>query len=244
MGRAHEVRAASMAKTSAIKSKINAKHSTAIYVAAKSGIPDPETNNVLKSAIEKARKDNVPADVINRAIEKAKGGTTDAYNFVRYEGFGPNNSLFIVDCLTDNVNRTYTAVKTAFSKSNGNLGENGTVTYMFGNYSIFQFEGYSVDEIMETLLEADCDIIDVTKEDEMLEVLAEPTEYGKVRDTLYAKYKDIKFEKDETVWIPNHYVELTDENDIKNFNKLMDTLDELEDVQTIYFNVSNLRSEE
>ena len=244
MGRAHEVRAASMAKTAAIKSKVNAKHSTAIYVAAKGGIPDPDSNTVLKSAIEKARKDNVPVDVINRAIEKSKGGTVEAYNFVRYEGFGPNNSLFIIDCLTDNVNRTYTSVKTAFAKSGGNLGENGTVTYMFGNFSIFEFEGYSVDEIMETLLEADCDIIDVTKEDGMVEVLAEPTEYGKVRDTLYAKYKDMKFERDENVWIPNHYVELTTENDIKNFNKLMDTLDDLEDVQTMYYNVSNSREEE
>lgn len=244
MGRAHEVRAASMAKTAAIKSKVNAKHSTAIYVAAKSGLPDPDHNTVLKSVIDRARKADVPADVINRAIEKAKGGNVDAYHFVRYEGFGPKNSLFIVDCLTDNVNRTYTAVKTIFAKSGGNLGENGTVTYMFGNYSIFEFEGYSVDEIMETLLEEDCAIIDVTKEDGIIEVLAEPTEYGKVRDTLYAKYKDIKFDRDETVWIPNHYVELTEDEDIKNYNKIMDTLDELEDVQTIYYNISNLRSDE
>ena len=111
MGRAHEVRAAAMAKTAAFKSKNNAKYGTAVYVAAKSGIPDPDLNLNLKKEIERAKKNNVPSDVIKRAIEKAKGNTGEAYNFIRYEGFGPNNCMVIVDCLTDNVNRTYTSVK-------------------------------------------------------------------------------------------------------------------------------------
>ena len=106
MGRAHEVRAASMAKTAAFKSKHYAKFGVSIYKAAKSGIPDPELNQALKKELERARKANIPAAVIQRAIEKAKGDLSGAFHEVRYEGFGPNNSLIIVDCVTDNVNRT------------------------------------------------------------------------------------------------------------------------------------------
>ena len=136
MGRAHEVRAASMAKTAAIKSKQNAKFAKAIYVAAKSGLPDPDVNQALKKEIDKAKREHIPADVIKRAIEKAKGGQGEAYNFVRYEGFGPGDTMVIVDCLTDNVNRTYTSVKVGFSHCGFKLGVNGCVAYNFDNHPI------------------------------------------------------------------------------------------------------------
>ena len=121
MGRAHEVRAASMAKTAAAKSKLNNKWSRIIYMAAKAGVPDPELNQNLKKEIEKAKREQVTADVIKRAIEKAKGANQENYDPLTLEGFGPGNSMFIVECLTDNHNRTQTAVKVALQKCGGNI---------------------------------------------------------------------------------------------------------------------------
>ena len=131
MGRAHEVRAASMAKTAAMKSKLYAKYGKEIFMAAKSGVPDPNTNLTLRKVVEKARKENVPADVIKRAIDKAKGGSDENYTEMRYEGFGPGNVLVIVDCMTDNNNRTFTDVRTAFNKCGGKLGVTGCAMHMF-----------------------------------------------------------------------------------------------------------------
>lgn len=236
MGRAHEVRAASMAKTAAIKSKNNAKYATAIYVAAKSGVPDPDLNQALKKEIEKAKKNNTPADVIKRAIEKAKGGASEAYNFIRYEGFGPNNCMVIVDCLTDNVNRTYTSVKTAFGRCGFKLGVSGCVSHMFDNLAIFTFKGYGDEEVLEALLMADCDVKDVEKDEEYVTVYAPQTEYAKVKAALQEAFKDIQFDEDETTWIPQDYVELTDEGDIKKYERFKDMMDEIEDVQDVYDN--------
>ena len=119
MGRAHEVRAASMAKTAAKKSKLYSRFGKELYIAAKSGVPDPDMNLALRRKIAEAKQNQVPADVIKRAIDKAKGGSDESYNEARYEGFGPGNSTIIVDCLTDNTNRSYTEVKTCFNKCHG-----------------------------------------------------------------------------------------------------------------------------
>ena len=119
MGRAHEVRAASMAKTAAKKSKLYSRFGKELYIAAKSGVPDPDMNLSLRRKIAEAKQNQVPADVIKRAIDKAKGGSDESYNEARYEGFGPGNSTIIVDCLTDNTNRSYTEVKTCFNKCHG-----------------------------------------------------------------------------------------------------------------------------
>ena len=151
MGRAHEVRAASMAKTAAMKSKLYAKYGKEIFMAAKSGVPDPNTNLTLRKVVEKARKENVPADVIKRAIDKAKGGSDENYTEMRYEGFGPGNVLVIVDCMTDNNNRTFTDVRTAFNKSGGKLGVTGCAMHMFDHAGYMVFEGMSEDEALEAL---------------------------------------------------------------------------------------------
>src|SRR5690606_331116 len=127
MGRAFEVRKVAMAKTAAAKTKVYSKYGREIYMAAKAGVPDPEINLNLRRVIEKAKKDQVPSDIIKRAIEKAKGGVDENYTEVRYEGFGPGNTLIIVDCLTDNTNRTLTEVRTLFNKSGGKLGVSGSV---------------------------------------------------------------------------------------------------------------------
>ena len=237
MGRAHEVRAASMAKTAAAKSKLNAKWSRAIYVAAKSGIPDPSVNQALKKEIEKAKREQVTADTIKKAIEKAKGGVGENYDPERYEGFGPGNSMWIIDCLTDNHNRTLTAIRTAFARVGGNLGASGSVVHMFKNQAIFSFEGSDPDAFMELLLENDCDIEDVQLDDGVITVFAPKTEYDKVREVLTSNNPEINFLEDHTTWIPSTYVKLTDDHEKNKFDHLMQLLDECDDVQDVYHNI-------
>lgn len=238
MGRAHEVRAASMAKTAAIKSKQNAKYGNAIYVAAKSGVPDPELNQSLKKEIEKAKKANVPNDVIKRAIDKAKGGAGEAFNFIRYEGFGPNNCMVIVDCLTDNVNRTYTNVKTAFGKTGFKMGVSGCVAYMFDNVSLFTFKGHTDEEVLEALMMAECEVNDVELDEEYVTVYGPQSEYTKIKDALTEAFGEIEFDEDKTAWLPQTTVEL-DEEGLRKFNRFRDMLDEDEDVQEFWHNVTN-----
>lgn len=238
MGRAHEVRAASMAKTAAIKSKQNAKFGAMIYQAAKAGIPDPELNQALKKEIEKAKKEHIPADVINRAIEKAKGGSADAYNFVRYEGFGPDNCMVIVDCLTDNVNRTYTNVKTIFGKNGFKMGVSGCVAYMFDNVSLFTFKGHTDEEVLEALMMAECDVNDVEVDEEYVTVYGAQSDYQKIRDALTDAFGEIAFDEDKTAWLPQTDVEL-DADGLNKFNRFKDALDDNEDVQELWHNVKN-----
>lgn len=237
MGRAYQVRAASMAKTAAAKSKLNAKWGLAIYMAAKSGIPDPDVNQALKKEIEKAKKEQISADVIKRAIEKAKGGSNESYTATRYEGFGPNNSMFIVECLTDNSNRTYTDVRTAFSRCGFKLGVSGSVVNMFNNQAVFSFEGINDEEALEILIGADCEVDDIVTEDGLTTVYAPNTEYAKIRDALEAAHPDINFLEDEVAWIPLTTVKLTDEDDIRHFERLQEMLDEIDDVQNLFHNV-------
>ncbi len=240
MGRAHEVRAASMAKTAAAKSKLNNKWSKIIYMAAKAGVPDPDLNQPLKKEIEKAKKEQVTADVIKRAIEKAKGGSQENYSPIRYEAFGPNNSMFIIDCLTDNVNRTYTAVRTAVTRCGFKLGAPGSVAHMFTNTAIFSFVGLSDEETLEVLLMADCDVTDIELEDGITTVYASNTEYSKIRQALVEAMPDVEFLVDKTTLLPETYTQLTDEDDIRHFHRLMEQLDDVEDAQDVYHNVEGL----
>src|SRR5690606_15893317 len=147
-------------------SRIYAKFGREIYVAAKSGEPDPELNQNLKFVIERAKTYNVPRHIIDRAIEKAKGGVDENYDELRYEGFGPGGSAIIVDALTNNVNRTASEVRAAFGKNGGNMGVSGSVSYMFDATAVIGLEGKSPDEVLEILMEADLDIRDVFEEDE------------------------------------------------------------------------------
>lgn len=239
MGRAHEVRAASMAKTAAAKSKINAKYGKLIYIAAKAGIPDPEVNQALKKEIERAKKEQISADVIKRAIEKAKGGSQDSYIATRYEGFGPNNSMFIVDCLTDNTNRTYTEVRTAFTRSGFKMGVDGSVIHMFENQAVFSYEGLNDEETLEVLVMADCDVTDIQYEEGLTSVFAPSTEYAKIRDALEAAMPDVNFLEDQIAWIPQTYTTLTDEDDLKHLERFQTMLDEIDDVQNLFHNVKS-----
>jgi YebC/PmpR family DNA-binding regulatory protein len=242
MGRAHEVRAASMAKTAAAKSKLNNKYSRTIYMAAKSGIPDPELNLALKHEIEKAKREQVNADTIKRAIEKAKGGSTENYYPIRYEGFGPNNSMLIIECITDNENRTLTAVKTALNKCGAKLGVAGCVRHMFDYYAVFTFEGMNDEEAFEAV--AEFDVADVFSEDGYTTVYANSSDYQGVRDALLAAKPDLTFVEDVVTYVPQNTVTLTDQKEIDQFNRLRTMLDDIDDVQDLFHNTVGLDDEE
>lgn len=237
MGRAYEVRAAAMAKTAAKKSKIYAKYGRLIYLAAKSGEPDPDINSNLRREIEKAKKENVPSDIIKRAIEKAIGGIADDYFPTRYEGFGPNNSMFIVECLTDNSNRTFADVRVAFTRSKMKMGVDGSVVHMFKNQAVFSFEGLNDEETLELLIEADCEVDDIEYEEGLTTVYAPNTEYAKVRDALVEAMPEIQFLEDHIAWVPIQYTTLSDSEDIEQFEKFKSMLDDIDEFQDLYHNV-------
>jgi len=158
-------------------SRIYAKFGVEIYVAAKKGEPDPDSNQALKFVLERAKTYNVPKHIIDRAIEKAKGGSEETYSELRYEGFGPNGSMVIVDALTNNVNRTASDVRAAFGKNGGNMGVTGSVAYMFDTTAVFGVEGKSADEALEILMEADVDVRDILEEENSVIIYAEPDQY-------------------------------------------------------------------
>ncbi|BAH17116.1 conserved hypothetical protein [Macrococcoides caseolyticum JCSC5402] len=217
-------------------SRIYAKFGREIYVAAKSGEPDPESNQNLKFVLERAKTYSVPKHIIDRAIEKAKGGAEENYDELRYEGFGPGGSMLIVDALTNNVNRTASDVRAAFGKNGGNMGVSGSVSYMFDNTAVFGFGGKSADETLEILMEADIDVRDVMEEDGQVIVYAEPDQFAAVQNTL--KEAGIEeFTVAELSMAPQTELDLSD-SDLEVFEKLVDAIEDLEDVQTVHHNVN------
>jgi YebC/PmpR family DNA-binding regulatory protein len=173
------------ASKDASTSRIYAKFGKEIYVAAKQGEPDPESNRALKVVLERAKTYSVPKAIIDRAIEKAKGGSEENYVELRYEGFGPNGSMVIVDALTNNVNRTAPEVRAAFNKNGGNMGVSGSVAYMFDATAVFGIEGKTADEVLEILMVADLDVRDISDEDGAVIVYAEPDQFHAVQECRY-----------------------------------------------------------
>ena len=217
-------------------SRVNAKFGIEIYAAAKTGEPDPEANQKLKFVIEKAKAANCPKHVIDRAIEKAKGVGGEDYQELRYEGFGPNGSMIIVDALTDNVNRTAANVRAAFNKNGGNMGVKGSVDYMFDNTALFVFDGnQDADHYLEVLMENDIDVRDVVEEEGKIVVYGEPTELMAISDALKADGIE-QFEISELEMVPQNEVVL-EGDDLAQFEKLVDALEDDEDVQKVHHNV-------
>ncbi len=242
MGRAHEVRAASMAKTAAMKSAKYAKWGKEIFQAAKAGVPDPEMNQGLKRVIERAKKDQCPADVIKRAIAKAAGIASGASKEKTYEGYGPGNVAMIVECTTDNDNRTFTDVRTAFNKTGGQIGT--SVGYMFSRKARFVFEGLTEDEAMEALMMADADCEEIkTDEDGFIVILAEPKDFEAIKNALEGAKPDLEFEESSVSLVPSNYVDLDADHEAK-FRRLLDLLSELDDVQDVYHNANISMDEE
>lgn len=234
MGRAFEVRKQSMAKTAAAKSRIYSKYGREIYMAAKSGTPDPETNQSLKRVIERAKKDQVTADIIKRAIDKAKGGSDENYTNIRYEGFGPENSLIIIDCLTDNTNRTISDIRKLFNKAYGKLGVSGSVLHQFEHRAVFEVVA-TENKLLEMLLENDIDITDFESEDGVVTIYAEPTDYGRVMDTL--KESNLEPTEEAIMFIPIQTITIDNAEELAKFERLIDGLNELDDVSDVFHNV-------
>ncbi len=238
MGRAHEVRAASMAKTAAIKSKLYSRFGKELYIAAKSGVPDPDMNLALKRKIAEAKSNQVPADVIKRAIDKAKGGDDENYDEARYEGFGPGNSTVIVDCLTDNTNRSFTNVKTAFNKTKGaKLAGAGAVSFGYENVGLFIFPYEDEEAMLDAMMEAEVDVQDISVEDGEMTVKTSFQDFGKGQEAIEKLIPGVEFDTCEATMLPNEYVTLTDPEDIEAYHKLMDMLNDVEDVNKVYTNV-------
>ncbi|CAN2254596.1 YebC/PmpR family DNA-binding transcriptional regulator [Bacillus vallismortis] len=216
-------------------SRIYAKFGREIYVAAKQGEPDPESNQALKVVLERAKTYSVPKNIIERAIEKAKGGAEENFDELRYEGFGPNGSMIIVDALTNNVNRTAPEVRAAFGKNGGNMGVSGSVAYMFDATAVIGVDGKSADEALEILMEADVDVRDISEEDDSAIVYAEPDQFHAVQEAFKNAGVE-EFTVAELTMLAQSEVELPDDAK-EQFEKLIDALEDLEDVQQVYHNV-------
>ncbi|MDD4354370.1 MAG: YebC/PmpR family DNA-binding transcriptional regulator [Candidatus Izemoplasmatales bacterium] len=236
MGRAHEVRKEAMAKTSLIKSKLYSKFGKEIYMAAKTGGPDPDSNLTLKRCIERAKQNQVPGDVIKRNIDKSKGGAGEDFAPVRYEGFGPGGSTLIVECLTDNVNRTFGEVRSCFTKTGGKLGVSGSVTYQYRFCSLISFEGMDEDEALETMMNAEIDIQDIEAEEGVVSIYGAPGDLDKIKDSLVATGKELTYLEDKVAYIPNELIELSPE-DVGKLRRFLNMTDELDDVQEVFHNV-------
>lgn len=236
MGRAFEVRKAAMAKTAAAKTKVYSRFGKEIYIAAKGGEPDPDMNQTLKRVIEKAKAAQVPSDIIKRAIDKAKGNDNTQYNEVRYEGYGPGESNIIVECLSDNVNRTYAEVRNCFNKNQGKLGVLNSVMYLYDHVGILSFIFEDEDQVLEICLEAEVEVIDIEKDDDHISVLVVPSDLYKAKDALEASLGEIEFAQLETTYLPQIEVSLNEDDQIV-FDKLLAMLDEVDDVANVYHNV-------
>ena len=224
-------------KNDAVKGKIFTRIGREIAVAVKEGGPDPNNNSKLKDIIAKAKSNNMPNDTIDRSIKKAAGdnGGVD-YEFVTYEGYGPSGTAIIVEALTDNKNRTAANVRNAFTKGNGNVGTPGCVSYMFdkkGQILIDKEEcKLDADELMMIALDAGAE--DFSEEEDSFEIFTDPDSFSAVREAL--ENEGIPMASADVTMIPQTYVTLTDEQDLKNINRTLALLDEDDDVQEVYHN--------
>lgn len=235
MGRSFENRKASMAKTQGAKAKLYSRYGKEIYICAKNGGVDPDANLALRRLIEKAKKEQVPAHVIENALKKAQGGAGEDFVAARYEGFGPGGCMVIVDCLTDNNNRTFTDVRQCFVKNDAKIGAQGAVSHMFDHTALFAFKHDDEEAILDILMSADADITDIESEDGMITVLAPHTEFNKVRTALTDAMPDIDFELDEITFLPQTHTLVSGE-DVDSFDNFIAALNDCDDVQNIYHN--------
>ena len=224
-------------KNDAAKGKIFTIIGREIAVAVKEGGPDPNNNFKLATVIAKAKANNMPNDTIERGIKKAAGDVGNVnYEYITYEGYGPGGTAIIVDALTDNKNRTAANVRSAFTKGQGNIGTPGCVSFMFdkkGQIIIDREEcDMEFDDLMMLALDAGAD--DISEEEDSFEVLTDPDELENVRKGL--EEAGVPMISAEVTMIPQNYVELTDETAIKNLTRILDILDDDDDVQNVYHN--------
>lgn len=225
-------------KTDNARAKVFTKIGREIAVAVKEGGPDPASNSKLKDIIAKAKANNVPNDNIDRIIKKASGdGNSANYEEIIYEGYGPSGIAVMVETLTDNRNRTAAEMRHYFDKNKGNMGQSGCVSFMFTRCGSIVIEAEDIDEekLMEDALEAGAS--DFIRDEDVFIVRTEPNDLGLVRDDLEAK--GYKFVSAELEYLPSTYTKLTDEEDLKMMSRLLDMMEENDDVQDVWHNLEN-----
>ena len=236
MGRAYEVRKASIQKTGAAKAKLYSMYAREIYQAAKNGGVELDGNPSLKRLVEKAKKEQVPNDIVKRAIDKVSSGADETYTETTYEIFGPSGSNVLVTCLTDNVNRSVSNVRAALNKCHVKLGAQGSVSYMYDHLCIVSFKGLSAEETLDLLLEEGIDVIDIENDNDETIIYGNPNDLYKIKEAVLKKLPNLEFDMDEITYLAKDKVNLTGE-DLDIFKKLLNLLDEVDDVQNVYHNV-------
>ena len=235
MGRAYEVRKASIQKTGAARGKIYTMYAKEIYQAAKTGGTDPSSNATLKRLLDRAKKEQVPSDIIKRAIDKVNSGVDENFEQTTYEMFGPSGSTFIVECLTDNLNRTVSDLRAVVNKCHIKMGAMGSVLFNYDHLCVVGFKGLSLDEVMDALILNNVDAIDIEEDEGMIIVYGNPTDLYQIKEAV-SSLKEVDFEIDEITYIPKEKITLPSE-DKELFERIITMLDDTQDVQHIYHNV-------
>ncbi len=236
MGRAYEVRKASIQKTGAARGKIYSMYAREIYQAAKNGGVETASNASLKRLIERAKKEQVPADIIKRAIDKVNSGADESYDSVRYEVFGPAGSTIVIDCLTDNVNRSISSVRAALNKTKCKMGSMGSITYNYDNLCIISFKGLTEEQTLDALIESGIDNVDMELDGDSIVIYGDPQDNFKIKEAITKVLPNVQFDMDEITMLPKDKITLSGE-DLEMFNRLLTLLYDIEDVNHVYHNV-------
>lgn len=234
MGRFPNI-AAAKAATGAAKGKLYGMYAKEIYLAAKAGGTSVDGNLALRRLVEKAKEEQVPNDIIKRAIDKVNSGVDESYQSTRYEMFGPSGSTFIVECLTDNVNRTVSNLRAAVNKTTVKMGNQGSVTFMYDHNAVIGVNGSTEDEVLEKLIEAGIDVEEIENEGETIVVYADPTALYDVKEAL----SSLNVVASEIAWVAKEMVTLNDE-DKEMVRKFLSLLNEVDDVKNVYHNVEDI----
>ncbi len=237
MGRAYEVRKASIQKTGAIKGKVYSMYAKEIYQAVKNGGNEIESNSVLKRLIERAKKDQVPSDIIKRAIDKVNSGTDESYTTNTYELFGPGGSTLIVECLTDNINRTISDLRTIINKCHIKMGAIGSVSYNYDHLCVVSFKGLNSDQTIDTLINQDVEVVDIEEDNDEIVIYGEPSNLYKIKEAITIVLPNVEFNMDEITMLAKEKIVL-DGEELDLFKKILIMFDEVEDVNHIYHNVN------
>lgn len=236
MGRAYEVRKSSILKTGAAKAKLYSMFAREIYDVAKKGGIDPTSNASLRRLIDKAKKEQIPSDIIKRAIDKVSSGADDNFVTAKYEIFGPAGSTLIADCLTDNVNRSISGVRTALNKCKSKMGVSGSVSFNYDHLCVVGFKGLDEEKTLELLIENGIDIDDIESRDDMIIIYGNPQDFYQIKDVIASLLPSVEFEIDEITMIPKEKISIAGD-DKEIFDRLMTMLEDIEDVQHVYHNI-------
>ena len=236
MGRAYEVRKASIQKTGAARGKIYTMYAKEIYQAAKNGGTEPSSNATLKRLLDRAKKEQVPNDIIKRAIDKVNSGVDENYQQTTYEMFGPAGSTLVIECLTDNLNRTVSELRAVVNKCHIKMGAMGSVLFNYDHLCIVSFKGLNEEETMDALIENGVDFIDMETEEDNVVVYGNPQDLYQIKEAISSKIPNIEFDMDEITYIAKEKITLQGE-DLELFNRVTTMLDDVEDVQNVYHNV-------